>query len=123
MRIWQGHQKGVNLGGRFSQCVHTEEHYDSFITEADFPEIKSRGADHVRVPVDYELLEDENAAPRESGYRPRRMELPQNGFRPFRRTDGRGSRGAREASLNGASPLLAIFVRLGYNKGMKQEKG
>ncbi len=68
MKIWQGYQKGVNLGGWFSQCVHTEEHYDSFITEADLPIIKSWGADHVRLPIDYELLEDADGAPRENGY-------------------------------------------------------
>ena len=68
MKTWQGYQKGINLGGWFSQCVHTEEHYDSFITPGDFPVIKSWGADHVRVPVDYELLEDRNGEPRESGY-------------------------------------------------------
>ncbi len=68
MKTWLGYQKGINLGGWFSQCVHTEEHYDSFITPEDFPVIKSWGADHVRVPVDYELLEDRNGEPRESGY-------------------------------------------------------
>ena len=66
--IWEGHQKGVDLGGWFSQCVHTPEHYDSFITAPDFDVIRSWGADHVRVPVDYDLLEDKIGAPRESGY-------------------------------------------------------
>lgn len=68
MKIWQGYQKGVNLGGWFSQCVHTEEHYDTFVTAEDFPVIKSWGADHVRVPVDYELLENEAGEPRERGF-------------------------------------------------------
>lgn len=69
MRNWEGYKRGVNLGGWFSQCDHTEERYSGFITEEDFSVIKSWGADHVRVPVDYDLLEDENACPRESGYR------------------------------------------------------
>ena len=68
MRIFEGYQKGVDLGGWFSQCDHTRERYDTFITEADFPVIKGWGADHVRLPVDYELLEDKNGAPREEGY-------------------------------------------------------
>ena len=69
MRIFSGYQKGVNLGGWFSQCVHTQAHYDTFVTDADFAVIKSWGADHVRVPVDYELLEEKDGAPREDGYR------------------------------------------------------
>ena len=68
MRIFQGYQKGINLGGWFSQCDHSEKRYDTFITESDFAVISSWGADHVRVPVDYELLEDKNACPIESGY-------------------------------------------------------
>ena len=68
MRIFEGYRKGVNLGGWFSQCDHTEDRYDSFITDADFAVIRSWGADHVRVPVDYELLEDADGNPRESGY-------------------------------------------------------
>ena len=68
MKIWNGFQKGVNLGGWFSQCDHTEERYDTFIKDEDFTVIKSWGADHVRLPIDYELLEDENAEPVESGY-------------------------------------------------------
>ncbi len=69
MRIWAGYQRGVNLGGWFSQCDHTEERYDSFIAEEDFARIREWGTDHVRVPVDYELLEDEKGRPRENGYR------------------------------------------------------
>ena len=68
MKIWNGYRKGIDLGGWFSQCDHTEERYDTFIRDRDFAVIRSWGADHVRVPVDYELLEDKNGAPRESGY-------------------------------------------------------
>ena len=38
MKKWNGYQKGINLGGWFSQCVYTEEHYDSFIKEEDIEE-------------------------------------------------------------------------------------
>jgi Endoglucanase len=68
MRIFTGYQKGVDLGGWFSQCDHTEERYDTFITASDFAAIQSWGCDHVRLPVDYDLLEDKYGAPREKGY-------------------------------------------------------
>jgi len=68
MRIFEGYQKGVDLGGWFSQCDYTEARYDTFITEADFAVIRSWGCDHVRLPVDYDLLEDKYGAPREKGY-------------------------------------------------------
>lgn len=55
-----GYKKGVNLGGWLSQCCHTKEHYDSFITEDDIIKISSWMVDHVRLPIDYDLLEDEN---------------------------------------------------------------
>lgn len=69
MKVWNGYQRGVNLGGWFSQCDHTQKRYDTFIRDEDFAVIKGWGADHVRVPIDYELLEDRNGAPIEDGYR------------------------------------------------------
>ncbi len=68
MSIFTGFQKGVDLGGWFSQCDHSEQRYDTFITEGDLATIKSWDCDHVRLPVDYELLEDEQGSPREKGY-------------------------------------------------------
>ena len=59
MKEWKGFQKGVDLGGWFSQCDYTEERYQNFIREDDFAVIRDWGADHVRIPVDYDLLEDE----------------------------------------------------------------
>ena len=56
MKRFEGYEKGVNLGGWFSQCDYTEERYQNFIREEDFAVIKSWGLDHVRVPVDYNLL-------------------------------------------------------------------
>ncbi|MBQ3729922.1 MAG: cellulase family glycosylhydrolase [Spirochaetales bacterium] len=53
-------QKGVNLGGWISQFKEYDlNHFDSFITEEDIKYIASLGFDHVRVPVDYNVLEDE----------------------------------------------------------------
>ena len=68
MKTLTGFMKGVNLGGWLSQCDHTEERYQGFVRDEDFAVIKAWGADHVRVPIDYELLEDADGAPRESGY-------------------------------------------------------
>lgn len=63
-----GYKKGVNLGGWLSQCCHTKEHYDSFITEEDIKKISSWETDHVRLPIDYNLLEDENGNFKEEGF-------------------------------------------------------
>lgn len=68
MTEFKGYKKGVNLGGWLSQCVHTKEHYDTFISEADVKNIASWGADHVRLPIDYNLIEDESGAPIDSGF-------------------------------------------------------
>lgn len=59
MKKWIGYQNGINLGGWLSQCCHTKEHYESFICEADVEKIASLGMDHVRLPIDYNLLQDE----------------------------------------------------------------
>lgn len=68
MKDFKGYKKGVNLGGWLSQCKHTYEHYDSFISESDIEKIASWQADHVRLPVDYDLLEDESGNVIERGY-------------------------------------------------------
>ena len=68
MKSWEGYQRGVNLGGWLSQCSHTKERYESFITEADFAELSGWGIDHVRVPVDYNLVEDDKGEYREEGF-------------------------------------------------------
>jgi len=56
----KGFYKGINLGGWFSQCDYSNERLDSFITEKDFAQIAEWGADHVRIPVDYNVLERED---------------------------------------------------------------
>ena len=68
MKEWKGYRKGVDLGGWFSQCDYSEERYREFIREEDFAVIRSWGADHVRIPVDYDLLENENGGYSESGF-------------------------------------------------------
>ena len=52
-----GFYRGVNLGGWFSQCDYSKERLDYFITEADMDVIVGWGLDHVRIPMDYNVLE------------------------------------------------------------------
>ena len=49
--------RGINFGGYLSQCEHTLEHYATFITKEDVKKIKDLGFDHIRLPIDYEVLE------------------------------------------------------------------
>lgn len=69
MRKFEGYQKGVNLGGWLSQADEkTKEHYDSFILKSDIERIASWGCDHVRLPVDYIVIESEDGQMLEDGY-------------------------------------------------------
>ncbi|RKM58052.1 glycosyl hydrolase family 5 [Butyrivibrio sp. X503] len=68
MKKLKGYMHGVNLGGWLSQCDHTKERYDFFITESDIEVIKSWGMDHIRVPVDYDLVEDAQGNYKEDGF-------------------------------------------------------
>ena len=64
----KGLQKGINLGGWLSQCVHTKEHYDRFILEGDLQRISGWGLDHVRLPIDCELIETDEGILKEEGF-------------------------------------------------------
>ena len=64
----KGFYRGVNLGGWFSQCDYSEERLNGFITEPDFATIASWGLDHVRIPVDYNVLENDRGGYREDGF-------------------------------------------------------
>lgn len=68
MRIAEGFQKGINLGGWLSQGPLNKEHLDTFILEKDIQTIASWGADHIRVPVDFENIENEDGSVKEAGY-------------------------------------------------------
>lgn len=68
MKKWNGYQKGINLGGWLSQAELTKEHCDTFITEGDIKQIAEWGFDHVRLPVDYNLVQDNNGSLIESGF-------------------------------------------------------
>jgi endoglucanase len=55
-----GFQAGVNLGGWLSQYrEYNHRHFNTFINADDIQRIASWGMDHVRLPVDYPLLEDD----------------------------------------------------------------
>ena len=64
-----GFYRGVDLGGWFSQCDYSEDRMDHFITEKDFKIIAGWGLDHVRIPVDYNVMEAEDGAWKPDGFR------------------------------------------------------
>ncbi|MCM1334851.1 MAG: cellulase family glycosylhydrolase [Bacteroides sp.] len=70
MKDWIGFKKGVNLGGWLSQCKgnYNDAHYASFITEEDVERIAAMGLDHVRLPVDYNVIQEEDGRLIESGF-------------------------------------------------------
>lgn len=70
MKEFKGFDKGVNLGGWLSQCGknYTEEHYSTFIQEEDIQKIASWGLDHVRLPVDYNVIQTDEGDFIESGF-------------------------------------------------------
>lgn len=71
MREFTGYKKGVNLGGWLSQCGeenYNDAHYSTFILEEDIDRIAGWGADHVRLPIDYNVLETEEGEFIEKGF-------------------------------------------------------
>ncbi len=69
MKRWEGYEKGVNVGGWLSQCDHTKDTYENFVVQDDFKTIAGWGLDHVRVPVDYDLVEDKEGNTLPDGYK------------------------------------------------------
>ena len=71
MSLTPGYRVGVNLGGWISQYPRFDhDHFRSFILEPDIQRIAGWGMDHVRLPVDYRVLEDDA----------RPMQYKQDGF-------------------------------------------
>lgn len=68
MKKFDGYMKGINLGGWLSQCNHSKETYNTFITESDIERVATWGLDHVRLPIDYELVETEDGQYVEEGF-------------------------------------------------------
>ena len=70
MKRFEGYMRGINLGGWLSQCAeYSEGHYSSFITENDIKNISEWGLDHIRLPVDYNVIEDEDGRILPNGYK------------------------------------------------------
>ena len=56
----EGYMAGANLGHWISQYGRkSHEHFRTYITEPDIARMASWGMDHVRVPVDYFIFEDD----------------------------------------------------------------
>lgn len=68
MRTFEGYRKGINLGGWISQSSLEKAHMDTFITEKDIEKIAGMGMDHVRLPIDFEVIEDEKGQEKPEGY-------------------------------------------------------
>lgn len=68
MKKFNGYQHGVNLGGWLSQGTQEKGHLDNFIKECDIENIAEWGLDHVRLPIDYETVENEDGSEKASGY-------------------------------------------------------
>lgn len=65
----KGFYKGVNFGGWLSQCDYSEERLNNFIKDRDFSIVKSWGADHIRIPVDYNIFENNDGTYKEDGFK------------------------------------------------------
>ena len=65
----EGFMKGINLGGWISQGENNPDYINGFITEDDIKRIASWKVDHVRLPVDYDIIQDEDENPSELGHK------------------------------------------------------
>ena len=63
-----GFYRGVNLGGWMSQCDYSQDRLNHFITEKDFDVIAGWGLDHVRLPLDYNVLENGSGSFSDEGF-------------------------------------------------------
>ncbi|MBQ8297417.1 MAG: glycoside hydrolase family 5 protein [Ruminococcus sp.] len=64
----KGFYRGVNLGGWLSQCDYSEDRLNNFITEPDFEKISSWGLDHIRIPFDYNVVENNDGTYNAEGF-------------------------------------------------------
>jgi len=61
-------KRGINFGGWLSQCDHTKKRYDTFLCKADVARVAAWGFDHIRLPFDYNVIEDERGNAKPDGY-------------------------------------------------------
>ena len=64
----KGFYKGINLGGWLSQCDYSDDRLNNFIKEEDIAKIASWEMDHVRIPVDYNVLEEATGVYKPEGF-------------------------------------------------------
>ena len=63
-----GFYRGINFGGWMSQCDYSEDRLNNFIVEEDFKKVSEWGLDHVRIPIDYNVLENEDGSYKSAGF-------------------------------------------------------
>ncbi len=68
VKEWNGYKKGINFGGWFSQCDYTEKHFEEFIVERDFEKVAAAGYDHIRLPFDYNIVQNKDGSFIEKGF-------------------------------------------------------
>ncbi len=71
MKKFIGFEHGINLGGWLSQCGdgnYTEERYNNYILKEDIENIASWGLDHVRLPIDYNVIMNDDGSFIEHGF-------------------------------------------------------
>lgn len=68
MKNLVGYKQGVNLGGWYSQCDYSVNRLENFIVEEDFARISSWGFDHVRLPIDYNIVMNKDGSFIEDGF-------------------------------------------------------
>lgn len=105
MKEFKGFTKGVNLGGWLSQCDYSEDRLNNFITDEDIKKIASWGMDHVRIPIDYNVIQNDDGTPKAEGF-------------------GHIDRGLEMCGKYGLNTVLDLHKTVGYSfdKG-EQESG
>ena len=68
MKLLVGFEKGVNFGGWYSQCDYSLDRFNNFIKEEDFKKVSEWGMDHVRIPVDYNVVQNDDLSFKEDGF-------------------------------------------------------
>lgn len=68
MKKLAGYSNGINFGGWFSQCDYSLDRLNNFIVEDDFKKVSQWGMDHVRIPVDYNIFQNEDLSFKEDGF-------------------------------------------------------
>lgn len=68
MKDFKGFKKGVDLGGWLSQCDYSTERLTKFIVEEDIKKIASWCVDHIRLPIDYNIVQNDDGIINETGF-------------------------------------------------------